>query len=249
MSKNAAVTAIITAHREGLLCWPSLRSVSRAKEHAESYGFNVEIILALDRPDQATRDMADQWHVRGSRKIVLDNGDPGSSRNDAVAHCTTDWIAFLDADDLWGENWLTDAFSAARSDPRNIVWHPEVNIYFGHTKHLFRHIDMEQDEFKLSSLVGNNYWTSLCFCRKDLLRTVPYPKNQFYNKIGHEDWAWNRAVIEAGATHKVVRGTGHAIRTSRQHSVSKLATLHDSIPNPTYLFQNELQKRIARLPT
>jgi glycosyltransferase involved in cell wall biosynthesis len=247
MTKNAEVTAIVNAHREGLLCWASLRSVTRAKTHAEKHGIDVDIIVALDRPDPITRDMVDQWDELDCRKLVLDNGDLGCSRNNAVMCASTEWVAFLDADDLWGETWLTDAVMASRYDPRNIVWHPEVNIYFGYTRHLFRHIDMEDEDFRLLSLVGNNYWTSLCVARKELLCKVPYPTTLPHKKIGFEDWGWNRAVIEAGAVHKVVRGTGHAIRT-RQNSLVRLTTANGAIPSPTYLFRNELRKRIARLP-
>jgi glycosyltransferase involved in cell wall biosynthesis len=246
MHSNPSVTVVINAHREGLLCWASLQSVSRAKAQAELHGIDVEILVALDRVDSLTRNIVDEWTESGVCKIVFDNGDLGRSRNDAVQRASNEWIAFLDADDIWGETWLYEAVSASLNDNRtNVVWHPEVNIYFGYACHLYRHIDMEEQEFKLTSLVGNNYWTSLCFARRDLLRKVPYPATQLQQQIGFEDWGWNRAVIDAGAIHKVVRGTGHAIRT-REGSLVKLTTAKGSIPSPTYLFRNELWKRTQR---
>jgi glycosyltransferase involved in cell wall biosynthesis len=230
---KARITAAVTAHREGLIARPSLLSLSRAKSHAEAHGYEVETIVVLDRGDALTAEVIEEWckSETGVEVIHVDHGDPGLSRNDAVTRASGEWIAFLDADDLWCETWLTDSLQAAQSDHREIVWHPEMMVYFGTRAALFRHIDMESAEFQPSALLISNHWSSLCVARRALLRAVPYGKSDLENKIGYEDWAWNLAVVEQGAIHKIVPGTGHAIRT-KGSSRNTTADQSGAIPDP-----------------
>jgi hypothetical protein len=43
------VSAIITGHRERLLCGPSIKSCQQAADHARNAGICVETIVVLDR--------------------------------------------------------------------------------------------------------------------------------------------------------------------------------------------------------
>jgi glycosyltransferase involved in cell wall biosynthesis len=230
---KARITAAVTAHREGLIARPSLLSLTRAKSHAEANGYEVETVVVLDQADALTTEVVQEWCYGETRIdiVQVDNGDPGLSRNDAVARASGEWIAFLDADDLWCETWLTDSLQAAESDGREVIWHPEVMVYFGTRAGLFHHIDMESAEFQPSALLICNHWSSLCVARRPLLVAVPYQKSDVKNQIGYEDWAWNLAVVEREAIHKIVPGTGHAIRTK---SISRNSTADDAgaIPDP-----------------
>ena len=226
------ITAAVTAQREGLTAHPSLLSLTRAKSHAEAHGYEVETIVVLDQADALTTEIVEQWCAaeRGSEIIRVDHGDPGLSRNEAVRRASGEWIAFLDADDLWCETWLTQSLQAAQSDNREVVWHPEVMVYFGARAGLFRHIDMESPEFEASALLITNHWSSLCVARRALLLAVPYGRSDLENQIGYEDWAWNLAVVEQGAIHKVVPSTGHAIRT-KGSSRNAIADSTGAIPD------------------
>jgi glycosyltransferase involved in cell wall biosynthesis len=243
MTPKTRITAAVTAHREGLVARASLLSLSRAKSHAEAHGYEVETIVVLDQADALTTEVVEEWckSETGIQIVQVDNGDPGLSRNDAVTRASGEWVAFLDADDLWCETWLTHSLQAAQSDRREVVWHPEVMIYFGTRACLFRHIDMESAEFRPSALLISNHWTSLCVATRALLLAVPYQKTDLENKIGYEDWAWNLAVMERQAIHKVVPGTGHAIRTkssSRNMSADHAGAIPDPHTRLTCLFRN-----------
>lgn len=168
------IAAIVTAHREGLIASPGLRSLSRAKSHAERNGFAVEVVVVLDRADSLTEDIVRKWATPDTKILRVANGDPGLSRNDGVEACSGEWVAFLDADDLWGVNWLTSGLRAASYDRRNIIWHPEACLYFGMCERYFRHIDMESDEFNLASLNLTNYWSALCIARRNSSRKQIY---------------------------------------------------------------------------
>src|SRR5690606_31378963 len=116
--------------REGMLAKPSLESLKRTVAHAESAGFRVELIAILDRPDTTTREVIKTHGPVNLRIEEVDFGDLGKARNHGVAIARGRYVAFLDADDLWGVSWLTSAAIAADLRATPTVWHPEINIFF-----------------------------------------------------------------------------------------------------------------------
>jgi len=132
------ITAIVNGHRESLLAQPSLLSLRQAIEQSERSGIRVETVIVLDRPDVVTEELMQRYceSTANTRVLNVDHGDLGLSRNSGVAAAQGKWIAFLDADDLWGRTWLSAAFNAAENDPRPIVWHPELSVLFGSHPHL-----------------------------------------------------------------------------------------------------------------
>src|SRR5262249_6352570 len=131
MKLGVDVTVAVNAHQEGLVAQPSLRSVSRAKAHAREQGINVEVVVVLDKADSLTKGIVERWEESNVHVLNVAHGDLGLSRNDAVIAAAGEWVAFIDADDLWCETWLSYAVAAARRDAREIVWHPEVCVFFG----------------------------------------------------------------------------------------------------------------------
>jgi len=240
------ISAVINGHAEGLLLKPSIDSALRAREYAVAKGLAVELIVILDRPDDISRTVAhaclkDHPHAR---VVEVQNGDLGLSRNDGASAASGEYVAFLDGDDLWGKNWPTAAYNSAVASGREIVWHPEVNVYFGGTPHIFLHIDSDDPSFEISGIAYTNYWTALSFVRRDFLLQVPYSRTQLAKQIGYEDWGWNLHTMELGAVHKIVPGTGHAIRTKPPGSSLLSATsAAGCMPAPSKVFLNALPKR------
>lgn len=227
------ITAVINGHREQGLARPSLASLRAAVGYARSRGLEVEVVAALDCSDALTRDVfRDVAFDVPYRQLELDVDDLGEARNRAVAAARGRWIALLDADDLWSENWLHAAFAAASADARLAVWHPEVAVYFGEAERVLAHVDMDDPDYDLAALAVQNQWTALGFCSADLLRAVPYPTTNLSIGRGYEDWGWNMAVIAKGARHKVVPDTGHMIRVRSNSLGSRTARSrsHPAIP-------------------
>ncbi|MBP0593891.1 glycosyltransferase [Paraburkholderia sp. LEh10] len=235
------ITAVINGHAEGLVAQPSLRSLAKCAAVARATGLRVELLAILDKPNAITEEVfAEFARVEpGLRIKVAQHGDLGFSRNTAVEEARGKWIGFLDADDIWSADWLVLAHAAAESDPRKVVWHPEVNAYFGVTPNIFLHIDMEDPAFRIADLGFTNLWTSLCFTSADLLRSVPYVGTDLKNGIGYEDWCWNVDVVNSGGIHKIVPNTAHAIRT-RRVSLVKQTSAADSVPRPSDFFRKVL---------
>ncbi len=231
------ITAILTAHREGLLAKPSLESLKRCVAHAEHAGFSTETIAILDRPDSVTRALIRQYAPNGIESVEVDFGDPGMARNHAIDIANGRYAAFLDADDLWGSNWLTMAAQAAESCREPVIWHPEVCVYFGADHHIFHHIDMEDPLFSPATLAIENYWTALSFGARDIYASNRYPDTDLTAGFGFEDWAWNMNTVAKGILHKTVAGTGHVIRRKMQ-SVSRDTLGVRGVPRPSpYLVQ------------
>ena len=235
------VTIAVTAHGEGPLLVPALASAAQAAQYAQAtLGASVELLIMLDRADALTRQVAEAWSepVRVAR---TDFGDPGLARNKAASLARGRFIAFLDGDDLCGANWISSALDHARRDRREIVWHPQVNLFFGAQPAIFVHVDMEAPGFDPASLALTNCWTALAFSRTEFVRAVPYPASEPGLNHGFEDWAWNILAIEAGALHKVVPATGHAIRVKPKGSVLARAAASGAIAPPTLFFRSLLK--------
>ncbi|MBW8718222.1 MAG: glycosyltransferase [Variovorax paradoxus] len=212
--KQVDVTAVVTVHREGLLLKPTLDSLSQSAKTANLEGITTEIMIVMDRPDALTSNLVERYKLQNvnARIFTSNTGDVGMSRNLAASNAMGKYVAFLDGDDLWGKNWLSAAFNMLKNEDREVILHPEVNVYFGRDPHVFVHIDMEDQRFDIACLALTNYWTSLCFATTAFLLRNPYPASNLGEQIGFEDWSWNLASVAAGALHKVVPGTGHAIR-------------------------------------
>lgn len=239
------ITAILTAHREGLLAKPSLESMKRCVAHAEDAGFSTEIVAILDRPDSVTRDLVGQYTADGIQSVEVDFGDPGKARNYAIDICSGHYAAFLDADDLWGSNWLAMAANAAESYREPVIWHPEVCVYFGTTRHIFHHVDMDDPLFSPATLAVENYWTALSFGARDIYASNRYPDTDLAAGFGFEDWVWNMNTVAKGIPHKTVAGTGHVIRRKMQ-SVSRDTLGVRGVPLPTPYLVQYLRNRSKR---
>lgn len=83
-----------------------------------------EVIIANDGSTDATPTLADELARRDPRVRNLrlpHHGRPGPARNLGAAAGTGEWLAFLDADDVWLPHKLDVQLAALRSDPSLIA--------------------------------------------------------------------------------------------------------------------------------
>lgn len=201
------LTCIITGHREGRLVVPSLRSFWAAIEVARNAGFNVEALLCLDRPDDLTKSLFTKFRRDAGDIDVYDVGDQGKVRNGAVTRAKGKYCAFLDADDLWSDDWLVTALTYLQDKPETHIAHPEFNYFFEQQATIFTHIDQESPEFRLDLLRIRNYWDALCVCPTQIYRDIPFCDRDIAGGYAYEDWFWNCETVAAGCVHKVVKDT------------------------------------------
>jgi glycosyltransferase involved in cell wall biosynthesis len=210
------VSCVINAHREAHVIHPTIVSVKRAIDYARGCGLVVDLHVVLDRPDERTINVV-QRNLEGEGEVhTVAFGDLANSRNHAVKQVSGKYVAFVDGDDLWSQNWIVSSFQVAEVSEGDAVFHPEYNIYFGNTwRHVFHHVDMASDDFEIEALLRSNYWTALSFARNELYKRFPYRENTIRHGFGYEDWTWNCETIKAGIVHRIVPGTAHYIRKGK----------------------------------
>src|SRR6056297_2357280 len=95
-------SVIMPAHNAGRYIGEALRSVA-GQRHAPH-----EVIVINDR---SADDTAEQARATGLDLKLIDSdfGNAAAARNLGIEHATGDWLAFLDADDIWYPNHLEEA--------------------------------------------------------------------------------------------------------------------------------------------
>ncbi len=215
------VSVIVNLHREGRLAVAALRSAAAAIAAAPD--LPSEILAIVDRGDAAT-ERALRRFTGPLRAEACDFGDPALARNFGVDRAKGHFVAFLDGDDLMGASWLRLAAEAVRArQGRDVIAHPRLNYVFGRDAAplVWEHPDMERDALDLSLLRAGNFWTSASFAATALHRRFPFRANALDAGLGHEDWAFNLATVEAGVTHIAPEDTVHFIR--RKDGAGRLA--------------------------
>lgn len=257
------VSCVLNLHREGNILIPTFRSIERMLNFAQRQGISCELVIVLDRPDEHSRRLADKARsdtlVSITTTVVeVDNGDLGCSRRNGVATARGKYIAFLDGDDLYSENWVAEAFMLAQSEGSETatVYHPELNVYFGEHYRTFWHPDAQGlDKDVKTGLLLENFWTSLSFGHRSVYVNNPVHDNGLQQGFGYEDWQWNMHTTAQGIEHRPVPRTLHFIRLKPAGSLNSSSSRRSVIVRPsqlakTLLFQTACkeQKALARTP-
>lgn len=233
------VSIVINAHREGLLAGPSIGSMMEARSHAEALGLKTEVIAVLDRSDRLTSTVFAEASVRGMRIVETDYGDPGLARNRGADEATGRYIAYLDADDLWSFNWISEAHRFVEAHDGPVIAHSEVNIVFGETSNIWVHADSASEGFDASYLAIGNYWDAMCFTLRETMLTHPFKANDLKGGYGHEDWHFNCVTLLAGIHHRPVPDTVH-MKRRRAGSQMARCSQNDVVPWITDVYDRAL---------
>ncbi|MEZ0578846.1 glycosyltransferase [Nocardioides sp. MH1] len=204
----ADVAAIITGHAEGVMAGLSFRSLLDAVEVARAGGLEVDVLVVLDNPTEATRAVFAEAESRGATVAEVSYADQGKVRNSAVELSTADNVAFLDGDDLWSENWLAEAHRLCVTEPAAIA-HPELNWFFGGQQNLYFLPDQTDPAFDPALLRIANPWDALCMAPRRAYLEHPFTARAVSEGYAYEDWHWNLETFAAGFVHRVVPGTIH----------------------------------------
>ena len=213
------VTAILTCHKEGLLLGPTLGSLEQAVSHAIGAGLSVDVLVVLDKANAVTQTMISQTN-RGYSIMETELGDPGQARNAGVENSRSEFVAFLDGDDLWSANWLTDAVAFAQQQEGPVICHSAANVVFGTANQIWWHADSQDPAFDPDYLWVANYWDAMCLTRRETMAAHPFVANDLKIGYGHEDWHWNCTTLSAGVAHRPVPGTLHFKRRRKGSQMS-----------------------------
>jgi hypothetical protein len=223
------IAAVMNLHGEGLVAHPSIGSYALCCQMAQEAGYTVQRIAVLDTPDALTQSVVAHRKDAFDQIEVVAYGDLGLSRNHGVNVALADYVAFFDADDLWGEAWLRACahFMQGQPDASNIVCHPEYMYWFtaadfvrqspaevsyGSHSNFMKFVDSEAPGFDRAAIIFANLYTSNSFAPRSLYLSHPFRAADKAGGIGVEDWAWNAHTLSIGMRHAVVPGTVHLVR-------------------------------------
>jgi len=204
------LTVIVTAHNETLVCGPTMESADRAVAEARAAGHTVQTIVALDNATDATTEYFNQPLYDNWERWVMHEGDLGRVRNALVPRTDGRYIAFLDADDLFSENWLSDGaavLKAAEARGEKVIAHPEVNVIFDGEKYLLHNVEQESPLFTPHFLYLRNCYDSLCLTPREAHLEIPYVHRDIPNGLSYQDWHFAIETMARGWKHVVVQDT------------------------------------------
>jgi len=231
------LSVIITASSEGILAHKTILSVLGALKNV---GVSYEIIIAIDNGTEETKAYfsryADDKHYR-----IIENGfkDVGESRNSAIERAKGEFVFLLDADDLISDDYFTKGLEVLEKTEQETVVHPEYCLTFEDCgarcvlQRMGESFSQEKDTFLLLS---RNRWVSALGGQRKTFLKHPYISTA--KGYGHEDYALNIALTEAGVKHRVARNTVYFYRR-KQTSLLMLNSANFCTQPYTELFSVE----------
>jgi glycosyl transferase family 2 len=204
------LTVVVTAHDETVLCGPTMRSADLAVAEARGRGYAVETIVALDNATPATSDYFHQPRFDHWERWEMREGDLGRVRNAIVPQTKGRHIAFLDADDLFSENWLAEGIAildAAGEREERAIAHPELNVLFDAKTAIRVNVDSASRLFSPYMLYVRNCYDSLCMSPRQAHLDVPYVHRDIPSGLSYQDWQFAIETLSRGWRHIVAQDT------------------------------------------
>jgi hypothetical protein len=204
------LTVVVTAHDETVVCGPTMRSADLAVAEARARRYTVETIVALDKATSATSDYFRQPRFDQWERWEMHEGDLGRVRNVIVPQTKGRYIAFLDADDLFSENWLAEgiaALDAASERRERAIAHPELNVLFDGSRSIRQNVESSSPLFTPYMLYVRNCYDSLCMSPREAHLAVPYVHRDIPNGLSYQDWQFAIQTLSQGWRHVIVQDT------------------------------------------
>lgn len=204
------LSVVVTAHDETIVSGPTMRAADLAVAATRAAGWSVQPIIVLDRATEATARYFRQSRFDGWERWPLEEGDLGRARNVVVPRTEGRFVAFLDADDLFSENWLAAgvrALDAAAREGERVIVHPELNVLFDGMTSILLNVDQESPLFTPYYLYARNYYDSLLMAPREAHLEVPYISRDIPNGLSFQDYQFTIETLDRGWLHRVVRDT------------------------------------------
>lgn len=233
------ISVVITAQSEGRLTHRSAKSAERAARYARARGIAVELVAVMDWPSQETLTYFEEWEKIFEKVTTIEVRDFGLARNHGVEIASGECIAFLNAGDLFSENWLAAAFRLNSENPKNqLMLHPELNVFFSKKEvHVDASIDSDNSNYSPLELIQFNPWASSSFVSRAFFLDGNLYAPVRDSGFGRQEWHWNCEVIANGGTHRLVPGTAHFIRLD-------LAKPREQTFRPSKLFDHSMLRNL-----
>lgn len=203
-------------------------SANAAIRVAQANNYQVERLIGLDSASMLCREYFEANRPREWRICDLDCRDLGAARNALASEARGRWIAFLDADDLFSENWLVQGarrMSQAEQKNERVILHPEANFFFDAAASVLVNAPQCDPLFTPYYWYSANYYDSLVMAPRRAFIETPYQRREPQFGFGYEDWRWNLDTMSSGWRHEPVRDT---IIFKRRQDASLLSDLNQA---------------------
>lgn len=204
------LTLIVTAHSETTVAGPTMRSANAAVAAARAAGYTVQQIIALDRATPATTAYFSQERFDDWERWTMDEGDLGLVRNALVPRTDGDFVAFLDADDIFSENWLAAGLDVVTEGARQgvgMIASPELEVLFDRNVAVTRNLEQDSELFTPYFLYLRGYYDSLCITPRQAHLEVPYASRDIPNGLAFQDFQFAIETMARGWKHVTVKDT------------------------------------------
>lgn len=201
---NFDLSVVLTANNETLVCGPSLRAAEASIRAAESAGFTVERLAVLDDATDETLSWLTQPELKDWQIVQMANGDVGLTRNQSILIAQGENIAFLDADDMFSENWLKrglERLKQLEAEGYKAIIHPELNWVFDGENSVFTKPDQFDPLFLPHYFYFMNYYDSLCISPREAHVAHPYIPRNIRAGLAYQDWKYAIDTMADGWIH------------------------------------------------
>jgi hypothetical protein len=187
-----------------------MHSAEAAIHAAEVAGFRVERLIGFDTPAEDCRAYFTQQAFAAWKTAEFELQDQGRARNALAEIAIGRWIAFLDADDLFSENWLSAGawrLAQTRDEGERVIVHPEINWFFDGWGSMFTKPAQDDSLFTPYYFFVANYYDTLCMAPREAFLEMPYATRAIPSGFAYEDWQWNIETMAAGWRHVIAADT------------------------------------------
>ncbi|MEM6311264.1 MAG: glycosyltransferase family A protein [Pseudomonadota bacterium] len=219
----------LTAHSETIVAGPTMRSAEAAIAAAEAKGYQIERLIGFDTPKPETVTYFTQPHFTRWQTHHFAFKDQGLTRNALAEVASGRYLAFLDADDLFSENWLLRAceqLDDAAKAGRKVIIHPELNWQFDAIQNVYSNPAQDDPFFSPYVMSTANYYDAMCVAPRDAWIEHGFPKRDIASGFAMEDYQWFVEMTANGWVHEVAQDT---IIFKRRRDVSQSAEARGSL--------------------
>jgi len=134
---------------------------------------DLELIVIDDGSDDDTRKIIQTIEDNRLKYFYKDNGGTSSARNYGLSKATGDYIAFLDHDDLWPENYLEVMVSHLKNSEFGAAYSPITTIYpDGRKIKSYKKPEGKSGHITLDLFERGFIWPSAAVIRKSVLKDL-----------------------------------------------------------------------------
>jgi len=166
------ISVVCPTYNSELFLEKTLGALLRQTEPAD------EVIFSDDGSTDCTIDILGKWKSRledkGSVVVIIKNQHqgPGASRNAGIRQAKSEWISFLDSDDLWKPEKIVRIKESIKACPKkNVFLHGEEYVRLNGNKILIMHGKNYKEDKSLSKQLyrGCFFSTSATTLHKSIL--------------------------------------------------------------------------------